>query len=192
MFNILKLNLGPPGQWRIRGLRLSSKLSVLFANVFDRTASHGAFRTRPIQAGRPSIGKEQGRSLPGKPQHLLGHVANFPLRPTTATQLEKVVQLPNIHGHDQLGGGRVGQNEAGIFGRHPGGHQVAIQRVGRLHVRGKSLRQNRLLTDAVRDDGFEWLIMRHIALALLGKRGDAVTDQLMGAGAADALDAVSK
>ena len=69
---------------------------------------------------------EKGCRPSGQPKHLLGHGADLPLGPAAAAQVEEVVQLPGVHGQNDLGFGCVGEHEAGILRRDPSRQEILV------------------------------------------------------------------
>ena len=113
----------------------------------SRTFGHGAaghrpLRTGAVQAAGAGVGEEKGRLPAHQPQHLPRHRPDLPLGPAAAAQLEKVLQLPGIHGHHDLGRGGIGKHETGVLGRDSGIEQLPVDAVDLVEQASYCLRSS--------------------------------------------------
>ena len=79
-----------------------------------------------MNARRAGIEENERRRRTDQLEHAMGEIANLPLRPVAATQLEEMQKLAHVHRDDYLGLGGVGQKIARIFGGNPQLNQACV------------------------------------------------------------------
>ncbi len=119
------------------------------------------------------------------------HLAELPLRARAEAQVGDVQELQEVHRDLEVGVGGVGQDEAGVFGRHAGlDHRVVERRPGGRTRAAISALHAGALDRLGHRVGELAALEGDVALALLLEAdAHAVADELVAEGARDAGDA---
>lgn len=135
--------------------------------------------TFELHAVRPGVLEHAGVELFALLKHLVCDVADFPLRPVTAPLGEEVAERSQIHGHDEVGSDRVGEDKTCVLGGFIADvDDVPITIFCYLHYI-LECRQSLKVASNVRWHDVGQVIHLYIPLTLLAVAGNAMTHELV-------------